>query len=262
MTHRMLNMFIGAFALLICLNPAPVEAHEGGHGADTAAYELRIYVAKEGKLETLVKRFRDHTVELFNKHHIQSVGYWVPTEGPAAKTTLIYVVKHPSREAAAANWKAFGADPAWKAVMAKPEFKKLLAEKPQSTYLTATDYSATTKNKIGEAGGVYELRTYVTNPGKLPNLNARFRDHTTNIFNTHGIKNVAYWTPQDEPASKNTLTYIIHHASREQADANWKAFGGDPAWKKVATESQVDGKFLKQKPERTYMKAVDFSKLK
>ena len=36
-------------------------------------------------------------------------------------------------------------------------------------------------------GGVFELRTYVTNPGKLDNLNARFRDHTVALFKKHGI---------------------------------------------------------------------------
>ena len=46
-------------------------------------------------------------------------------------------------------------------------------------------------------GAVYELRTYVTNPGKLDNLNARFRDHTLGLFNKHGIKSVGYWVPTD-----------------------------------------------------------------
>ncbi|MHC4994070.1 MAG: NIPSNAP family protein [Planctomycetota bacterium] len=256
----LLNAFAVTLTLTIGLSATTAQAKH--HEGDSAAYELRIYVAHEGKLETLVKRFRDHTDELFAKHGIESVGYWVPTDGDAAKTTLVYVVKHPSREKAAENWKAFASDPAWKAVMAKPEFKKLLAERPTSIYMSATDYSAKTANKIGEPGGVYEMRTYVTNPGKLPNLNARFRDHTTTIFNRHGIKNVAYWVPQDEPDSKNTLIYIIHHESREQANANWKAFGQDPEWKKVAQESQKDGKFLKQRPDRIYMKAVRFSKLK
>ena len=31
-------------------------------------------------------------------------------------------------------------------------------------------------------GKVFELRTYTTNEGKLPNLLARFRDHTRRIF--------------------------------------------------------------------------------
>src|SRR4029078_13534505 len=42
---------------------------------------------------------------------------------------------------------------------------------------------------------VYELRTYTAAEGRLPNLQARFRDHTLTIFGRHGIKSVGYWTP-------------------------------------------------------------------
>ena len=41
---------------------------------------------------------------------------------------------------------------------------------------------------------IYELRIYTAHPGKLPALTARFRDHTTRLFEKHGIKNVGYWT--------------------------------------------------------------------
>ncbi|MCH8199511.1 MAG: hypothetical protein IIA54_05520, partial [Chloroflexi bacterium] len=51
-------------------------------------------------------------------------------------------------------------------------------------------------------------------------------------------------------------------ASRKQADANWKAFSNDPKWRTVARESQKAGKFLIKRPDRIYLKAMDFSKLK
>ena len=66
-------------------------------------FELRIYTTNEGKLDNLNARFRDHTVGLFKKHGIESVGYWVPTDGEKAKNTLIYVIKHKSRDAAKAS---------------------------------------------------------------------------------------------------------------------------------------------------------------
>ncbi len=43
-------------------------------------YELRTYTAADGKLDAVVARFRDHTVQIFNRHHMKSVGYWLPTE--------------------------------------------------------------------------------------------------------------------------------------------------------------------------------------
>src|ERR1700690_2842057 len=67
----------------------------------------------------------------------------------------------------------------------------------------------------------YELRVYHANEGKLDALLARFRDHTMRIFEKHGMKNVAYWTPTDAPLKGKTLIYIIAHASRDAATPTW-----------------------------------------
>jgi hypothetical protein len=105
---------------------------------------------------------------------------------------------------------------------------------------------------------VYELRIYHANEGKLDALLARFRDHTITIFNRHGLKSVAYWTPTDEPLKGKTLIYILEHLSRAEAAANWKAFHDDPEWVKVSTASEVNGKLV-EKVDSTYMTLTDFS---
>ena len=110
-------------------------------------------------------------------------------------------------------------------------------------------------------GRVFELRTYTAPEGKLGELHARFRNHTMRIFNKHGMTNVAYFAPQDAPLSQNTLVYLISHASREQAKANWAAFQADPEWQKVAQESQVNGKIV-AKVESVFMDATDYSPMK
>jgi len=107
---------------------------------------------------------------------------------------------------------------------------------------------------------VYELRTYTCFDGKLDALKARFRDNTIRIFKKHGIESVGYWVPQDE-RSKNTLIYIVVHPSKEAADKNWKAFQDDPEWKKVAAESEANGKIV-EKVERVFMDPTEFSHLK
>jgi len=94
------------------------------------------------------------------------------------------------------------------------------------------------------ADRVFELRTYTAPEGKLPNLQARFRDHSMRIFENHGMTNIGYWTPQDEPNASNTLIYIISHDSREAAAASWDAFRADPEWQTVSRESQVDGRIV------------------
>ena len=44
-------------------------------------FELRTYTCNEGKLEALKARFRDHTIEIFKRHGIESIGYWIPQDG-------------------------------------------------------------------------------------------------------------------------------------------------------------------------------------
>ena len=113
-------------------------------------------------------------------------------------------------------------------------------------------------NSTAAAGAVYELRVYHASAGKLPDLLARFRDHTDKLFARHGLKSVAYWTPVDEPDRSNTLIYILYHPSREAATANWKAFQDDPEWKSVKEKSEANGK-LTEKIDSTYLALTDFS---
>ena len=112
-----------------------------------------------------------------------------------------------------------------------------------------------------QGGKVFEMRTYTAPDGKLPNLQARFRDHTIRIFNKHNMKSVGYWVPQDAPAKDNTLVYIISHDSREAAKKSWADFQADPEWKKVSAESQVDGPIV-TKVVSVFMDATDYSPIK
>ena len=109
--------------------------------AQTRVYEIRTYTCNEGKLETLKTRFRDHTIEIFNRHHMESIGYWVPQDGEKSKTTLIYILAHPSREEAAKNWKEFAADPEWKKVAADSEANGKIVAKVESVFMDPTDFS-------------------------------------------------------------------------------------------------------------------------
>src|SRR5947207_15907769 len=78
----------------------------------------------------------------------------------------------------------------------------------------------------------YELRTYTTLPGRLPALHKRFSEHTMKLFEKHGMKNEAYWTPTDDEHKDTTLIYIISHESEDAAKKNWAAFQADPDWQK------------------------------
>jgi NIPSNAP protein len=132
--------------------------------------------------------------------------------------------------------------------------RTLLQSIPAAALLSTADLAS------GQASNtrVYELRVYHTYGGKLPDLLRRFREHTTKIFERHGIKNVAYWVPTDEPQKSNMLIYMLAHNSREAADANWKAFRSDPEWIAVRDASEANGKLV-EKIDSTFLATTDFS---
>jgi hypothetical protein len=135
--------------------------------------------------------------------------------------------------------------------------RTLLQSLPAATLLPALLRDAVAQENAGSSA-VYELRIYHAAPGKLGDLLARFRDHTVKLFDRHGLKSVAYWTPVDEPDKSNTLIYILRHPSREAAAANWKSFQDDPEWKSVHDKSEANGKLV-DKVDSTYMAMTDFS---
>jgi hypothetical protein len=108
------------------------------------------------------------------------------------------------------------------------------------------------------ADRVFELRTYTTNEGKLPDLLKRFRDHTTRIFERHGMTNIGYWVPQDKP---NTLIYVLAFRSRVDAKKAWEDFRADPEWQKVSKASEENGKIVAH-VDSVFMDPADFSLIK
>jgi hypothetical protein len=110
--------------------------------AQNRVYELRTYTAVDGKLEAVKARFRDHTLALFKRHGMESVGYFVPQDPERSKNTLIYILAHPSLEAAQKNWAAFRADPDWVKAKADSEAAGPIVLKTESVFLSPTDFSA------------------------------------------------------------------------------------------------------------------------
>ncbi len=103
---------------------------------------------------------------------------------------------------------------------------------------------------------VYEMRVYYAAPGKLEDLNARFRNNTMRIFAKHGMTNVGYWVPIEN--TENKLVYLLSYPSREAREASWKAFGADPEWQAVAKASEVNGKIV-MKVVSTFLLGTDYS---
>src|SRR5579884_122062 len=108
---------------------------------------------------------------------------------------------------------------------------------------------------------VFEIRTYTCFPGRLPALEARFRDHTIDIFKRHGMTSIGYWIPHDAPRSQETLIYILAHPSREAAKQHWDEFRNDPEWKKVQADSEASGKIVSH-VDSVYADPADFSPIR
>ena len=143
MDRRTLLQSLSTIALLPAAGWAAVQAGPAVPAESAATvYELRIYHANEGKLDDLLKRFREHTTRLFEKHGMKNLAYWTPLDDPLKGKTLIYILAHPSREAAASNWKAFGDDPEWQKVRDASELNGKLVDRVDSTFMTLTDFSA------------------------------------------------------------------------------------------------------------------------
>jgi hypothetical protein len=104
-------------------------------------FEVRTYTAPEGKLGELHARFRDHTMRIFNKHGMKSVIYLSPQDAPDSANTLIYVLEHPSREAAKKAWADFQADPEWQKVSTESQVNGRIVTKVVSVFADPTDYS-------------------------------------------------------------------------------------------------------------------------
>lgn len=110
---------------------------------DSRCFEMRTYYPAAGKMEALHARFRDHTVQLFKKHGMTQVGYWVTlTKEGAPEDKLVYLLAFPSREAREKAFAAFGRDPEWVAARNASEVNGKLVDRVESVLMTATDYSA------------------------------------------------------------------------------------------------------------------------
>lgn len=255
-------------SLLLAFAVASLPAFSPAGAADSPVYELRIYTTNEGKLPDLLKRFREHTCKIFENHGITNVGYWVPIDkADGADNTLIYLISHKSRDAAKENWAAFSKDPEWQAAAKASEANgKLLAKKPESIFMTTTEFSPALKVGAGGGARVFELRTYHTPEGKLADLHARFKNHTIELFKKHGMTNVAYWSPMDaDKGSATTLVYLLAHPSKEAGLKAFAEFRNDPDWVKAKADSEKNGPLTLPGAEGVksiYMTATDFSPIR
>ena len=241
---------------------APLFADENPDGGKL--YELRVYHANPGKLDALHARFRNHTVALFQKHGMEQLGYFVPVDNEESNI-LVYWLEFADEAARDAAWKGFRNDPEWTAAYAASTTDGKLVKKVDSTLMRATDYSPAIGKWVEKGDSrLFEWRTYTAKPGKLSDINARFRNHTCELFAKHGITNLAYWNyVKGQPGAEVTLSYLVAHPDAATRDQNFKAFGRDPAWVAARDASVKNGPIMiKDGVKSVPMKPIDYSPVK
>lgn len=133
------------FTVIIALLTLSLTACSGADGqqveSDETVYELRTYTTHEGKLDDLHQRFENHTMDFFEKHGMTNIMYWSPEAEDLKDNTLIYVLKHESREAAEQSWQDFSNDPEWQSVYDESVTDGPIVQHIESVYMTRTQYS-------------------------------------------------------------------------------------------------------------------------
>jgi hypothetical protein len=137
MNRRKVLQGMGAMAMA----PLLLRAAEAPAAGDETVYELRIYHLNESKQPLILERFRSKETKIFARLGMHGVGYWVPTEEPLAGRTLVYLLRHESREAARQSWANFSKDPEWLALKAESEKDGAFVKLHESTFLKLTNFS-------------------------------------------------------------------------------------------------------------------------
>ena len=227
---------------------------------DSRYFEMRTYHCHDNKRPDLIRRFQDHTVSLFKKNGIESIGYFLPTD--TGNYSLTFILAYPDKASRDVLWNKFANSPEWQDAFNKSEANGPLVAKVDQVFMTvAAELSPKIKKSEGKADQVFELRTYYCFPGKLNDINARFRDYTRKLFEKHGMVNIAYWYTVESDGTQPKLVYLLAHKNEAAAKASFENFGNDPAWIKVRDASEANGKIV-EKIESVYLKALDFSPIK
>ncbi len=114
-----------------------------------------------------------------------------------------------------------------------------------------------------DSNRVFELMVYHTVPGKVPALEAIFRD-VSKLQAKHDIDVVGYWVPNDDPAWANTFIYLVAHPSLDEAKKNWHALHTDPAFPEYRNQAAplIEKADEGYRVDEVYMRPTDFSAMK
>lgn len=211
--------------------------------AYTSSYfEMRTYTVHEGKMPSLIQRFQNHTLNLFKKHGIENVAYFLSEEQPEQQLT--FILGYPSAVERDVRWNNFANDPEWKAAAKASEANGPLVQKVDQVFMVWAD--GLNLRKQTTPWGIFQLRTYHLFPGKLEAIQNRFRNYTQGLFEKQGLVNYPYWITVEKDNSQPKLVYLIGHQNKEEFNVAFDRFRNDPDWIKVREDSEAAGKIVEK----------------
>jgi len=105
-------------------------------------HELRVFHCVPGRLPTLLKRFENDTLRLFEKHGIKQLGFWTVAIGDS-NNDLFLILQWESLAEREQNFGAFLKDPEWLEARRKSEEDGPLEATITNTILVPTAFSMT-----------------------------------------------------------------------------------------------------------------------
>lgn len=88
---------------------------------------------------------------------------------------------------------------------------------------------------------LYELRTYIIVPGRMPDIERRFSEVTLRLFRKHGMEIVGFWRTVADGQPQDELVYVLAHQDAAARERSFAAFRSDPEWIAAKEASERNG---------------------
>lgn len=211
-------------------------------------YELRTYHLVHGPMkERLDAYLRDAFIPAARRAGCGPIGAFTTAIGPASPSVHV-LIPHPSLEHFVALPGRLASDPVY-AKAAEP-FSSATPQDPPYASLDVKLMRAfpnfpeveVPEASNGDRGRIFELRTYFSHGDRAGATKIAMFDTggEIEIFRRTGLKPVFF--AQDLTGSRlPSLTYLLTFPDLATRERNWRAFGTDPAWRKlIATPGLTD----------------------
>ena len=207
-------------------------------------YELRCFKMQSGEQPRLAhKYFAEALIPALNRQGMKTIGAFDLYLGPETPTIYLLIPSTSAEALVTSELKLAhddeylkAAEPFDAAPAKQPSFSRI----ESSLMIAFEGYPKLTVTPATEKNGprVFQLRTY-----ESPSL----RDHRRkvqmfnsgefDIFAKAGFWNVFFGDTLIGARLPN-LTYMVSFPDLSELDAKWKAFGDDPDWKKLSSDSR------------------------